>query len=130
MANSQDIKNLIMAYQGLVGHNIVVYSNNAEITNDNLDNAIHLAKTDYINDICKTILNALSDKDIKFLKAMSEDVTVSNISDIASRMNVSQDYVQKYRKRLIDAGVIVPQGRGRLVFDLPYLKDFLRSNAY
>lgn len=29
-----------------------------------------------------------------------------------------------------DAGVIVPQGRGRVVFDVPYLKDFLRSNAY
>lgn len=114
----------------LVGHNIVVNSNSAEIYDENLDNAIRLAESDYINDICKTTLNALSDKDIKFLEAMSVDATVSNISDIASRMNVSQDYAQKYRKRLIDAGVIVPQGRGRVVFDVPYLKDFLRSNAY
>ena len=47
--------------------------------------------------------------------------------DIASRMGVTQDYAQKYRRRLIDSGVITSPRRGEVSFAIPFLADFLRK---
>ena len=40
-------------------------------------------------------------------------------------MGVTVDYAQKYRKRLIDGGVIESAGRGYVGFAVPYLRDYL-----
>jgi hypothetical protein len=112
----------------LVGHNIVL---NAEggcaITTPTVKRAIEYAQTGFENDICQTTLAALSDKDVDFLRAMSQDDTSSNIGDIAKRMGVSPDYAQKYRKRLLEAGVIKTPRRGQVQFDVPYLKERLKA---
>lgn len=39
----------------------------------------------------------------------------------------SSDYAQKYRRRLIDAGVIEAPRRGEVSFAVPYLGDYLRK---
>ncbi len=41
-------------------------------------------------------------------------------------MSFPHDYVQKYRKRLIDAGIIEAPARGKVAFAVPYLADYLR----
>lgn len=42
------------------------------------------------------------------------------------RHDVTVDYAQKYRKRLIDAGVIEAARRGFVAFAVPYLREHLR----
>jgi hypothetical protein len=42
-------------------------------------------------------------------------------------MKVSQAYAQKYRRRLIAAGAIVANGRGKLSIVIPYLGEYLRG---
>lgn len=49
----------------------------------------------------------------------------SRVSEVAERMGVTVDYAQKYRKRLIDGGVIESAGRGYVGFAVPYLRDYL-----
>lgn len=51
---------------------------------------------------------------------------VSRIADIAARMGVTQDYAQKYRRRLLDAGVIEQVRRGYVRYAVPYLDSYLR----
>lgn len=51
----------------------------------------------------------------------------SRISDIAERMSVTPDYAQKYRRRLIDAGVIEVARRGYVKFAVPYMADYLHD---
>lgn len=81
--------------------------------------------------MCETTLAALSDQDVAFLAAMADDEggedAVSRISDVAERMSVTPDYAQKYRRRLIDAGVIEQARRGYVRFAVPYMADYLRS---
>ena len=89
--------------------------------------ALETAVSDYKNDICQTALNALSDKDIEFLRAMAADEGESRISDIAGRLGVSGDYAQMYKRRLLDGGIIEQQGRGRVKFAVPYLREHLRG---
>ena len=44
-------------------------------------------------------------------------------------MGVTTDYAQKYRRRLIEAGVIEAAGRGMVAFAVPYLEDHLAHEA-
>jgi GTPase SAR1 family protein/ribosomal protein L12E/L44/L45/RPP1/RPP2 len=113
----------------LIGHNMVLYaSDKGEVSEQTLKSAVDLAQQDFENDVCRTTLAALSDKDISFLVAMSSDSEESAMSDIAKRMGVTPDYAQKYRRRLIEAGVIEAFGRGRVRFAVPYLSSYLQEN--
>ena len=111
----------------LIGHNLVLRAASGEVDKDILESAILAAQMDYENDVCKTTLASLSEQDVSFLKAMSIDEDASKVSDVAVRMEVTYDYSQKYRRRLIDAGVIMPAGRGLVEFAVPMLKDYLRK---
>lgn len=84
------------------------------------------SQEDFENDVCKTTMAALSERDGDFLIAMAQDGGPSRVADVAERMGVSFDYAQKYRRRLIDAGVIVPACRGEVAFDVPFMADYLR----
>lgn len=71
----------------------------------------------------------LSDVDRTFLVHMAHDDGPSKISDIAVRMGRSDSYAGNYRRRLLDAEMIVETGRGEIDFALPYLRDYLREHA-
>ena len=112
----------------LVGHGIAVRAaEDGSVSHEALGVALRSARSDFENDVCETTLVALSDRDVAFLRAMCVDNDTSNIGDVAARMNVTPDYAQKYRKRLIDSGAIEPAGWGRIRFAVPYLADHLRA---
>lgn len=113
----------------LIGYNIANRCQAGEhVTPEQVDGAIEASKADFENDVCETTLAALSDQDVAFLAAMADDEdTASRISDVAKRMSVTPDYAQKYRRRLIDAGVIEQARRGYMRFAVPYMADYLRS---
>lgn len=60
---------------------------------------------------------------------MTQDDRSSGVGEVAERMGVTYDYAQKYRRRLIDAGVIEPAGRGRVAFCVPLLAEHLRREG-
>ena len=110
----------------LVGHGVVLEADDfGEVTEDGLDRALAAAARTFEKDVCETTLAAVSEKDAEFLAAMAGDRPRSRVSDVAERMHVTVDYAQKYRKRLIDAGIIEPAGRGFVRFAVPYLQDYL-----
>lgn len=111
----------------LVGHNVVLRltSGNA-LTQETLRLAVADSREDYETDVCETTTAALSEVDCAFLRAMSNDSGESSVAEVAQRMGVTYDYAQKYRRRLIDAGVIRASSRGKVAFAVPYLADYLR----
>jgi predicted transcriptional regulator len=92
-----------------------------------VERAIVSSKQQMIDSIFNTVLDPLSAKDMEFLRAMARDNGASEVSAIAQRMKVSQPYAQRYRRRLIEAGVIAASGRGKLDFVIPYLGEYLRG---
>ena len=58
---------------------------------------------------------------------MAHDEAESSVAEVARRMGVSVDYAQKYRTRLISAGIVRPSRRGYLAFAVPYLQSYLQS---
>lgn len=110
----------------LVGHYITLYARDSKVDEQVLDDVLTSARDDYERDVCKTTISALSGQDMVFLYEMAHVNEPSGISEIARRMDVTTDYAQKYRRRLIDAGIIEPAGRGKLIFAVPYLRDWLQ----
>ena len=111
----------------LLGHNLVQYAGEERaVTREVLQDAFFASRLTFEDDICKTTLASLSERDADFLTAMAQDAGPSRISCIAQRMGVSDDYAQKYRKRLLDAGIITKGRRGFVEFAVPYLADYLK----
>ena len=71
----------------------------------------------------------LSDVDRRFLIAMARDEGESRLTDIAARLEVDTKYAGVYRHRLINAGMIVSSGKGRVDFAHHATRDWLRSEA-
>ena len=49
--------------------------------------------------------------------------------DLNYLQNVSSAYVQTYKRRLMQAGVIESPGRGLVRFAIPYLKKYLQEDS-
>jgi hypothetical protein len=90
-------------------------------------NAVKSAKTDLVENVYRTSLSGLSEKDIQFLKAMAIDEKQSKSKDIRERMRVSNSYFQQYRIRLLQHGLISPEHRGAYSFTLPYMGEYLKG---
>ncbi len=113
----------------LVGHNLVIYaSDDGKLDASAVKSALRTSREEFGNDVCGTALAALSDKDVAFLRAMVEAGVPARISDVASGMGETQDYAQKYRRRLIDSGIINSPERGKVAFAVPHLEEYLKSN--
>ncbi len=112
----------------LIGHYIITKVNkNTTITQEILDQAISQAKDDYKNDICKTTIASLSDRDIDFLLAMSEDDGESDISQVIKRLGCTSAFAQTYKRRLLQSGTITQPRRGKLAMTVPYLREYVRE---
>ncbi len=60
---------------------------------------------------------------------MAQDDGPSKMADIAKRMGTTPDYAQKYRRRLVNAGVIEVPARGCVAHAAPYLRNCLLREA-
>lgn len=115
----------------LVGHYVMKYAKGQrKVTEMECLAALRSAEEDFINDICRTALNTLSENDVKFLQAMAEDPEECWMADIAARMKVKADYVQIYKRRLVSAGVIEQHARGKVRFAMPYLRECLAGDLF
>ncbi|MCL2426949.1 MAG: ATP-binding protein [Oscillospiraceae bacterium] len=99
------------------------------ISLEDAEEGIILAQSDIERMIFETTYLELSEKDIVFLKAMLEDKEYSLISNLAKRMNVTSKYAGMYRKRLIEQGIIVSIGHGKVAFGLPMFRDYIKHRV-
>ncbi|MDN4474433.1 ATP-binding protein [Demequina sp. SYSU T00192] len=77
--------------------------------------------------VTETALADLSPRDLDVLRAMAADDGPSRMVDLAARTGMARQNADTYRRRLLDAGVIVQAGRGQVDFALPYLREHLRA---
>jgi len=115
----------------LIGYQIERNCAGLKVISDQcVQSAIKEAKAALADSVFKPCLNPLSNQDIAFLQAMAKDKTYSCVDDIATRLKVNQGYVQMYRKRLLDAGVIAAPRRGIMTIIIPYLNEYLLQENF
>ena len=111
----------------LIGYYLVEYSSDGEeITEATLNQACRAAFEELDSDVFCAMLRPLSPGDVLFLRAMATDDGPTRVADLQARLGVSQGHVQSYRRRLLDAGVVVTPRRGVIYFVIPQLRGYLR----
>jgi hypothetical protein len=114
----------------LIGFNLLNYiGDETLVTDDVVRMAIADSREALAAAVYAPVLKSLSDNDMNFLYAMSEDEGVSKLADIQSRLKKPNSQIQPYRLRLIAAGVIASPRRGELEFCVPYFKEYLRGGC-
>ena len=69
----------------------------------------------------------LRQREEDYLRAMAQDEGRSSTSEVAKRMGISMTNASNLRRRLIQQCVITEIRMGTVDFDIPLLKDYLRS---
>ena len=96
----------------------------ATITAKHALRGIRGARLDMEEYILASTSRDLSRGDLRFVEAMAQDPTESRLSDVATRMGVSNGYASKYKTRLLAAGVIGERARGIVGFDIPGFREY------
>lgn len=111
----------------LIGSYAWRHETGATITYDSASKGITRARKQLGQLVHEPALNDLSAEDRRFLAAMSLDDGPSKITDIARRLEVSDQQAYNYRRRLYEADM-VSNDRGMADFVLPYLREYLRDH--
>ena len=78
----------------------------------------------------KPLLDELPNGEKTYLKKMAECLDsdrLADTSDIARSMGQAQNKLSKTRAYLIDHGIIASPERGKVMFCIPYLSDYVRK---
>ncbi len=95
------------------------------IDTESVEAAVSIARKELEQRVYEAVWFELSEADKSFLLAMTEDVEFTRQSELAGRLGKPSGHVSRYKKRLLQQGVIQERNRGVLEFCLPGFKDYL-----
>jgi len=113
----------------MVGFQIWEQSNAGTIGIKDAAQGIERAKEFLASAVHETSMADLSEMDRSFLVAMAVDDAPTKANDLVKRLGKDASYVSQYRKRLLDAGVVVEAGYGYLDFAIPLMREYIRSKG-
>ena len=101
-----------------IGHHLWDLSSTppGSVSSAHVEQAVSRMEEDVARNVTMPIWARLSDNDKKFLCAMTPDTGPSALRDIAQRLGRDRVHVSKYRRRLLDEGVVLDARRGYLSF--------------
>lgn len=123
----------------LLGYQLVLQVNEKNpgkkhiVTEEEAQAAISNALFAYEQRALKPLVEELTNNEKTFLVKMSESLNsdrLADISEIARRLNVSQNKLSRQRAVLVDHGIIAAPERGKLMFCIPYLADYVKKEEY
>lgn len=112
----------------LVGYWMWEEADRSPIAFEDAQRGIRLAAGELRDGVLAATYRELSNGDLRFLEAMLPDEGPSALADIAQRMGVQSNYASKYKKRLIEAGVVGDVGQRHYTVELPGFKEYVRDS--
>ena len=110
----------------LVGYNIWRQSpQNKAISLEDVEFGIKLAEGDMQRMIFDSTIQDLSEQDIRFLVTLARINSESDTAQIASAWGKDVNYTSKYRRRLLEQGIIGERVLGKIDFDIPMLRGYI-----
>ena len=120
----------------LLGYHLILHINDHisskkhSVTSDEVKVAISNAIFSYEQRALKPLLEELSNSERTYLVKMSECLDSERLagsSDISRSLGVPQNKLSRSRAYLIDNGIIATPERGKLMFCIPYLADYVKK---
>ncbi len=89
-----------------------------------VNDAASVARKELEQRVYEAVWFELSDADKSFLLAMTEDSGTTRQADLVGRLGKPSGHVSRYKKRMLQQGVIQERSRGVLEFCLPGFKEY------
>lgn len=113
----------------LVGYHVWLESDGNVITKEDALLGTRGAAEDFRRGILDRTWGEMSAGDRAFACAMLPDEQASSLTDVARRMGKGTNYASTYKARLIRQGVIGERPGGAFGFDIPLMRDYIRSQT-
>ncbi len=123
----------------LIGYHLILYINDNittmehDVSNEEAQVAIDNALFAYEQRALKPLLDELPNGEKDYLIKMSEcldEERLASTSEIADKFGVDQNKLSRQRSYLIDHGIIASPERGKVMFCIPYLADYVKKAEY
>lgn len=101
-----------------------ISSDRTTINVQDIENAISIAQAELEERVYEATWFELTPADKEFLYALLEDDSVTLQSTLASRLGKTSAHVSRYKKRLLQEGVIQEKSRGVIEFCLPGFRNY------
>lgn len=112
----------------LVGYRVWRMAGDSDTVDVSIVNAAaSVARKELDQRVYEAVWFELSEADKSFLLAMVEDPTITRQADLAGRLNKPSGHVSRYKKRLMQQGIIQERSRGLLEFCLPGFKEYFQE---
>lgn len=121
----------LLGYHLILNINDHVSSKTHSVTMDEIKIAIKNALFAYEQRALKPLMDELPNKEKEYLIKMSECLNADRLADtteIASKFGDTQNKVSRQRAYLIDHGIIASPERGKVMFCIPYLADYVKKD--
>ena len=121
----------------LLGYHLILRVNDQnpdkehKVTDKEADEAISNALFSYEQRALKPLVEELSEQEKKYITVMSECLGSDRLAlaaDIARNLKVEQKKLSRTRAFLIDHGIIAAPERGKVMFCIPYLADYVKKD--
>lgn len=96
-----------------------------QITKEDAQAGVRYASRDLDKMIFDTVVRELTTREEEFLLAMAKNKGVSSVRELAGQLGIEPNNASQIRRRLIARGLIADHGRGKVVFDMPLLREYL-----
>lgn len=123
----------------LLGYHLILQVNDHDhgkkhsVTDDEMEKAISDATFAYEQRALKPLLEELPSTEKSYITKMSEcldDDRLAATSDIAHKLGTTQNKLSKTRAYLLDNGIIAAPERGKVMFCIPYLADYVKKDEH
>ncbi len=109
----------------LVGYRAWRMAGSADVVDaKSVDAAVGVARRELEQRVYEAVWFELSEADKSFLAAMAQDGGVTRQSELAARLEKPSGHVSRYKKRMLQQGIIRERSRGLLEFCLPGFKEY------
>jgi uncharacterized membrane protein len=114
----------------LVGYRAWRISEGANIVDvESASAAVSIAQKELEQRVYDAVWFELSEADKLFLLAMSKDDGLTKQADLAGRLGKPSGHVSRYKKRLLQQGIIQERSKGILEFCLPGFKEYFLERS-
>lgn len=111
----------------LVGYHMWIECDGDAITKEDALLGVRAAEEDFKTSILDRTWSEMSQGDRNFALAMLHDEQASSLTSVARRIGKGTNYASTYKRRLMKQGVIGSRPGNTFDFDIPLMRDYLRS---
>ena len=122
----------LLGYYLVEGVGAELGKSDVQVGLDDVRTAFDRAMDAYASRAVGPMLDALPPTDVAYLRAMSKCLNAGRLArtaDISQSLDKTTQQLSRTRQHLIDNGIILAAGHGRVMFGIPYVDDYLLNRA-